>query len=263
MNKPKGYLRVSFWGKDKKRVDKYVHILVAKMFVKNTKRLQFVNHKDGNKTNNHFTNLEWVTAKQNTKHAYEIGKMHAKHGEDNPFCKLTDKDIKTIRQSYSGKRGEKSKLALQFGVSATHILRILSGQSRNGRIQYKIWSHLERFGLVMQEETKFKNRLVPRLRALPHSWILKTQEVARSGTPDILMCLSGIFICIEIKTDKGKVSKLQDYNLKRIAVAGGVALVIQPSNLDASIKFLENIAKEGIKNEQCSSTKKGSKRDKN
>ena len=115
----------------------------------------------------------------------------------------------------------------------------------------------------MQEETRFKNKILPILKRMPNSWVLKTQEVARSGVPDILMCLSGIFISIELKTEGGTVSKLQDYNLKKIVKAGGIGLVIQPSNLDASIQFLENLAKEGIKNEQCSSTKKGSKRDKN
>lgn len=114
----------------------------------------------------------------------------------------------------------------------------------------------------MQAETRFKNKLVPRLKKLPFSWVLKTQEVARSGTPDVLMCLSGIFVCIEIKADSGKVSKLQEYNLSKIKEARGIALVVQPSNLDASIQFLENIAKEGLKNEQCSSIKRGKKRDK-
>lgn len=121
---------------------------------------------------------------------------------------------------------------------------------------------MERSTLIMQAETRFKNKLVPRLKNIPFSWVLKTQEVARSGTPDILMCLSGIFVCIEIKADSGKVSKLQEYNLNKIKEAGGVALVIAPNNFEASIQFLENLAKEGLKNGQRSSIKKGSKRDK-
>jgi len=87
--------------------------------------------------------------------------------------------------------------------------------------------------------------------------------VGISGTPDILGCVCGIFVGIEIKTETGVSSALQTYKLNQIVKAGGIGLVIQPSNLDASIQFLENLAKEGIKNEQCSSTKKGSKRDKN
>jgi len=123
-------LRISFWDKDKKRVDKYVHILVAKLFITNAKNYPFVNHKDGDKTNNHYKNLEWVSAKQNTLHAYKIGTMKPKPGESNPFCKIKNKDVELIRKSYTGKRGDKTKLALKFNVSVAHICRILSGQSR-------------------------------------------------------------------------------------------------------------------------------------
>lgn len=42
-----------------------VHILVAKHFLSNPKKLPCVNHKDGVKSNNHVTNLEWVTYAEN------------------------------------------------------------------------------------------------------------------------------------------------------------------------------------------------------
>ena len=114
----------------------------------------------------------------------------------------------------------------------------------------------------MQRETLLKIKVLQALKKLPNTWFLKTQEVARSGVPDILMCLAGRFVAIELKTEDGVISKLQEYNLKRIEETGGVSIVLTPSNLDASIQFLENIAKEGLKNEQCSSIKRGKKRDK-
>lgn len=115
----------------------------------------------------------------------------------------------------------------------------------------------------MQKETLLKIKVLQALKRLPRTWFLKTQEVARSGTPDILASVNGIFVALELKTEDGVISKLQEYNLKRIEDTGGVSIVLTPDNLEASIQFLENIAKEGLKNEQCSSTKKGSKRDKN
>ena len=53
-------------------VKKYsVHKLVAKAFVDGYKEGLVVNHKDLNKTNNHHSNLEWITQKENTIHYYQ------------------------------------------------------------------------------------------------------------------------------------------------------------------------------------------------
>lgn len=48
-----------------------VHILVATMFLPNPYDYPMVNHKDGNKTNNHVENLEWATYSHNNIHALE------------------------------------------------------------------------------------------------------------------------------------------------------------------------------------------------
>lgn len=53
-----------------------------------------------------------------------------------------------------------------------------------------------------------------------------------SGVPDFLCCVNGKFFAIEAKAGKGKTTALQDAHIERIHSAGGVALVINESNID-------------------------------
>lgn len=50
-----------------------IHRLVALTYIPNPNNCDFVNHIDGNKTNNIVENLEWVTRQSNQNHAYETG----------------------------------------------------------------------------------------------------------------------------------------------------------------------------------------------
>lgn len=47
----------------------------------------------------------------------------------------------------------------------------------------------------------------------------------KSGIPDILACINGKFVGIEVKRPGGRLSELQKYNIEKIQAAGGVAFV--------------------------------------
>lgn len=59
--------------KNKKSTTHYAHRLVAQAFIFNPNNLPQVNHKNGNKSDNHLENLEWVTEAENSRHAVLTG----------------------------------------------------------------------------------------------------------------------------------------------------------------------------------------------
>lgn len=64
----RGYFVVSLY-KNKIRSVKTVHSLVAETYIENPNNLPHINHIDEVKTNNHISNLEWVTPMQNVVHS--------------------------------------------------------------------------------------------------------------------------------------------------------------------------------------------------
>ena len=105
-----GYKRVSL---SKKGIVKTisVHRLVAITFIEGDSRLT-VNHKDGNKLNNHYSNLEFISNNENLKHAHRIGLIKPpknKVGTENKKAKLTEIQVINIRKSMLSSR-ELSKI---------------------------------------------------------------------------------------------------------------------------------------------------------
>lgn len=59
-----------------------MHRLIAEAFVPNPNGYKEVNHKDGNKLNNHWTNLEWCTRSENIRHCHRLG-LRSSRGSNN------------------------------------------------------------------------------------------------------------------------------------------------------------------------------------
>lgn len=98
-----GYRVVSLTRNGKKK-DKKVHRLVAMAFIDQVPGKDFVNHKDGNKTNNAVWNLEWVTRGENNRHAREV--LHANYSKKE-VVKL-DGDFRRLSEYESRSKAGKS-----------------------------------------------------------------------------------------------------------------------------------------------------------
>jgi hypothetical protein len=87
-----------------------------------------VNHKNGIKTDNRPSNLEWSTPHENMRHAVRTGLRTPMRGEEHPRSRLTNAQASEIR---SRRRAGESLRALagHFGVSETTISRVARGRS--------------------------------------------------------------------------------------------------------------------------------------
>lgn len=77
-------------------IEKYVHRLVARFFIpmEDTGERMTVNHIDGNKLNNHYTNLEWITYKENIRHYWEARRAN-QIDPDNEYISMAQEITRT------------------------------------------------------------------------------------------------------------------------------------------------------------------------
>ena len=123
-----------------------VHRLVALAFIPNPEQKPFVNHIDGNKLNNHVSNLEWCTVQENNLHARQTGLRKQAVGHKIKYqsdlskqkalanlkdkSKLTPDQVRYVRQVFVPRSKEFSATALaqQFGTSVAAMCKIVKGQ---------------------------------------------------------------------------------------------------------------------------------------
>lgn len=120
----KGYYRVHLTLKETGAIKAYrVHRLVADLFLPKPEDSSkiFVNHKDGNKSNNHFTNLEWCTHAENMCHAKMLGLLQ----------KERDVGGKAVRVTMEFPTASTAERAL--GLPSDTIARIARGSSATSR----------------------------------------------------------------------------------------------------------------------------------
>lgn len=121
-----GYLQVALSARDKhgKIVVRFkkIHRLVAMAFIPNPENYTDVNHKDGNKKNNHVSNLEWCTHSANVLHSFRVlGRVHiAKRSTKAVLCVTTGKVYESAVEA-----------AKELGLFTSNISMICNGKSKS------------------------------------------------------------------------------------------------------------------------------------
>lgn len=107
-----------------------IHRLVAECFIPLVDDKTKVNHKDGDKQNNYFKNLEWCTVKENNEHAKLNGLSADRRGEKAGGSKLRPEHVKYIRKHGLSKKWEYVR---DFGISVQTVYDVWERKS---------WTHL-------------------------------------------------------------------------------------------------------------------------
>lgn len=114
-----GYKTVNLYNNGKMKTVK-VHRLVCVSF--NEGNGETVNHKDFNKLNNHYSNLEFCSSLDNIKHAWDSGKINPPKGKNHYKTKITEKDKTRIIEMK--KRGIPNNfIAEVFGIHPNTIYK--------------------------------------------------------------------------------------------------------------------------------------------
>jgi hypothetical protein len=94
----------------------------------------------------------------------------------------------------------------------------------------------------MTPEVKVKNKVKKILDGLGcYHFSPLSGGYGRSGVPDIIACYKGRFVAIECKAGKGRLTELQKYNIEQIQATGGLAIVINESNIEELLTQLKEV----------------------
>jgi hypothetical protein len=92
-------------------------------------------------------------------------------------------------------------------------------------------------------EKQLQRKVIKYLKSLPNTWFFKVWGggYQRAGIPDLICCINGIFIAIELKGDNGKPTELQKMNIKNINAAGGIGVILYPKGFKEFKKLVKEV----------------------
>jgi hypothetical protein len=92
-------------------------------------------------------------------------------------------------------------------------------------------------------EKNFQAKVVKKLKTLKNTWFYKASDRVKNGIPDIIACVDGAFVALELKrAESAKATPLQLHTLEEIGAANGFTWVVHPQNWDLVWETLVKMA---------------------
>lgn len=92
------------------------------------------------------------------------------------------------------------------------------------------------------KEKSFENEIKKYLKERGHYYVKYfANAYTKRGIPDILACVNGRFVAIEVKATDGRSTELQEWNIHAIQESHGIAMVLYPHQMDEFKKIIENL----------------------
>ena len=90
-------------------------------------------------------------------------------------------------------------------------------------------------------EKEIVNAILKYLKTVPDCFCWKEHGgmYGTAGIPDIVCCIGGRFVAFEVKTDKGRLTKLQETTIQKIYKAKGKACKV--TSIEDVVKILERL----------------------
>lgn len=94
----------------------------------------------------------------------------------------------------------------------------------------------------MASEKNFEQK-IKRFLDEEGAWYVKffANSYTRSGVPDILACVNGYFVGIEVKAQNGHATALQIHNCTEIRISGGFSFILYPSGFEEFKRFIKKL----------------------
>jgi Holliday junction resolvase len=95
-------------------------------------------------------------------------------------------------------------------------------------------------------EKTVQKKLLKKLRELPQTYAFTKEAKSIRGIPDVIACVNGKFIAIEVKRSEKEASKntdrivLQKHNINKINKCGGYGFICYPENMEEILQFIKD-----------------------